>query len=377
MLKKMMMSLFSAFQSNSEELKQFNKNDTSQWCRLTFTDSTDEYIVFFSKNTEKESQVVEALQKAIPVLSVVIIVVSTIAAFFYTIYMTTPIKKISRISKQMAALDFSGLCTVRRTDEIGVLADSLNDLSRKLSSALSELQSANQKLQADIDMERQLERQRVEFFSAASHELKTPITIIKGQLQGMLYQVGRYKDRETYLAQSLEVTDNLEKMVQELLTISRLDTPGYTFNPSYIHFDKLINDRLTANEDLFMQRELTVEKDISLKICISGDLQLLQKVVDNLLGNAAAYSPAGERITVKVWQAAEKAHLTIENTGVHISDEDIQKLFEAFYRVDQSRNRQTGGTGLGLYIVKTILDLHGAAIEIKNTSQGVMVSVQF
>ena len=369
--------VFHLFQSNSEELKQFNNNDTSQWCRLTFTDSTEEYIVFFSKNTEKESQVVEALQKAIPVLSVVIIVVSIIAAFFYTIYMTTPIKKISRISKQMAALDFNGLCTVRRTDEIGVLADSLNDLSRKLSSALSELQSANQKLQADIDMERQLERQRVEFFSAASHELKTPITIIKGQLQGMLYQVGRYKDRETYLAQSLEVTDNLEKMVQELLTISRLDTPGYAFNPSHIHFDKLIKDRLAANEDLFMQHELTVEKDISSEVSISGDLQLLQKVVDNLLGNAAAYSPAGEYITVKVWRADEKAHLTIENTGVHIPDEDIPKLFEAFYRVDQSRNRQTGGTGLGLYIVKTILDLHGAAIKIENTAQGVMVSVQF
>ena len=369
--------VFCLFPSNSEELRQFNKNDTSQWCRLTFTDSTEEYIVFFSKNTEKESQVVEALQKAIPVLSVVIIVVSIIAAFFYTIYMTTPIKKISRISKQMAALDFSGLCTVRRTDEIGVLADSLNDLSRKLLSALSELQRANQKLQADIDMERQLERQRVEFFSAASHELKTPITIIKGQLQGMLYQVGRYKDRETYLAQSLEVTDNLEKMVQELLTISRLDTPGYAFNPSHIYFDKLINDRLTANEDLFMQRELTLEKNISQEVSISGDLQLLQKVVDNLLGNAAAYSPAGECITVKVWQADEKAHLTIENTGVHIPDGDIPKLFEAFYRVDQSRNRQTGGTGLGLYIVKTILDLHGAAIKIENTAQGVMVSVEF
>ena len=369
--------VFHIFQSNSEELKQFNKNDTSQWCRLTFTDSTEEYIVFFSKNTEKESQVVEALQKAIPVLSVVIIVVSIIAAFFYTIYMTTPIKKISRISKQMVALDFSGLCTVRRTDEIGVLADSLNDLSRKLSSALSELQSANQKLQADIDMERQLERQRVEFFSAASHELKTPITIIKGQLQGMLYQVGRYKDRETYLAQSLEVTDNLEKMVQELLTISRLDTTGYAFNPSHIHLDKLIYDRLTVHEDLFMQRELSVEKDISPEVCISGDLQLLQKVVDNLLGNAAAYSPAGERITVKLWQTTNKANLTIENAGVHILDEDIPKLFEAFYRVDQSRNRQTGGTGLGLYIVKTILDLHGAAIKIENTGQGVMVLVQF
>lgn len=369
--------VFRLFQSNSEELKQFNKNDTSQWCRLTFTDSTEEYIVFFSKNTEKESQVVEALQKAIPVLSVVIIAVSIIVAFFYTIYMTTPIKKISRISKQMAALDFSGLCTVSRTDEIGILADSLNDLSRKLSSALSELQSANQKLQADIDRERQLERQRVEFFSAASHELKTPITIIKGQLQGMLYQVGRYKDRETYLAGSLEVTDNLEKMVQELLTISRLDTPGYAFNPAHIYFDKLIQDRLTANEDLFMQRELTVEKDISQEVSILGDWQLLQKVVDNLLGNAAAYSPAGERINVKLCQAAGKVNLMIENTGVHIPDGDIPKLFEAFYRVDQSRNQQTGGTGLGLYIVKTILDLHRAAIKIENTPQGVMVSVQF
>ena len=369
--------VFRLFQNNSEELKQFNKNDTSQWCRLTFTDSTEEYIVFFSKNTEKESQVVEALQKAIPVLSVVIIAVSIIVAFFYTIYMTTPIKKISRISKQMAALDFSGLCTVSRTDEIGILADSLNDLSRKLSSALSELQSANQKLQEDIDRERQLEHQRVEFFSAASHELKTPITIIKGQLQGMLYQVGRYKDRETYLTQSLEVTDNLEKMVQELLTISRLDTPGYAFNPAHIYFDKLIQDRLTANEDLFMQRELTVEKDISQEVSISGDLQLLQKGVDNLLGNAAAYSPAGECINVKLCQVAGKVNLTIENTGVHIPDGDIPKLFEAFYRVDQSRNRQTGGTGLGLYIVKTILDLHRAAIKIENTPQGVMVSVQF
>jgi two-component system sensor histidine kinase VanS len=138
------------------------------------------------------------------------------------------------------------------------------------------------------------------------------------------------------------------------------------------HFTK--EEALFTIEDYCNQ---IVEKDISPKICISGDLQLLQKVVDNLLGNAAAYSPAGGRITVKVWQAAEKAHLTIENTGVHIPDEDIPKLFEAFYRVDQSRNRQTGGTGLGLYIVKIILDLHGAAIEIKNTSQGVMVSAQF
>ncbi len=369
--------VFQLFQSDSEELKQFNRNDTSKWCLLTFADSTEEYTVFFSKNTEKESQVVLALQKTIPVLSVVIIAVSTIAAFFYTVYMTTPVKRISKISKQMAALDFSGLCTVRRTDEIGILAGSLNDLSGKLSSALSELQSANKQLQADIDKERELERQRIDFFSAASHELKTPITIIKGQLQGMLYQVGRYKDRETYLAESLAATDTLEKMVQELLTISRLDTPGYVCKMSEFDFSNLINERLLAQVDLFIQRELTVEKFISPEVSVLGDMRLLQKALDNLFGNAAAYSPSGNCIFVKLWQNGNKTKLTIENTGVHIPVEDIPKLFEAFYRVDQSRNRQTGGTGLGLYIVKTILDLHGAEIKIENTSQGVMVSVQF
>ena len=359
------------------KIDDYKSTDTTGEYEISFADSTETYILLLAKNTNKESQVVLALQKTLPILSVTILLVSVIAAFFYTWYMTKPIKKISKLSKQMADMNFSGLCPTNRTDEIGVLSHSLNDLSKKLAAALSDLQEANQKLQADIDMERRLEKQRVEFFAAASHELKTPITIIKGQLQGMLYQVGRYKDRETYLAQSLEITDTLGKMVQELLTISRLDTPGYTCKKSNLNLSNLINDRLTAFEDLFMQKDLTVEQSISPEVYILGDMQLLQKALDNLLGNAAAYSEAGNQIIVKLWEENEKVNLTIENTGAHIPDEAISKLFEPFYRVDQSRNRQTGGTGLGLYIVKTILDLHGAKIEIANTIQGVIVDLQF
>ena len=359
------------------KIDDYKSTDTTGEYEISFADSTETYILLLAKNTNKESQVVLALQKTLPILSVTILLVSVIAAFFYTWYMTKPIKKISKLSKQMADMDFSGLCPTNRTDEIGVLSHSLNDLSKKLAAALSDLQEANQKLQADIDMERRLEKQRVEFFAAASHELKTPITIIKGQLQGMLYQVGRYKDRETYLAQSLEITDTLGKMVQELLTISRLDTPGYTCKKSNLNLSNLINDRLTAFEDLFMQKDLTVEQSISPEVFISGDMQLLQKALDNILGNAAAYSEAGNQIIVKLWKKNEKANLTIENTGAHIPDEAISKLFEPFYRVDQSRNRQTGGTGLGLYIVKTILNLHEAKIEVANTLQGVIVSTQF
>ena len=359
------------------KIDDYKSTDTTGEYEISFADSTETYILLLAKNTNKESQVVLALQKTLPILSVTILLVSVIAAFFYTWYMTKPIKKISKLSKQMADMDFSGLCPTNRTDEIGVLSHSLNDLSKKLAAALSDLQEANQKLQADIDMERRLEKQRVEFFAAASHELKTPITIIKGQLQGMLYQVGRYKDRETYLAQSLEITDTLGKMVQELLTISRLDTPGYTCKKSNLNLSNLIIDRITAFEDLFMQKDLTVEQSISPEVYILGDMQLLQKALDNLLGNAAAYSEAGNQIIVKLWEENEKVNLTIENTGAHIPDEAISKLFEPFYRIDQSRNRQTGGTGLGLYIVKTILNLHEAKIEVTNTLQGVIVSTQF
>lgn len=378
------------FQSSGEELAlpylntftgkgitDYQNIEATKEYHFLFSDNTDEYILLLTQNTNKESQVIEALQKSLPVLSVVIFSVSVIAAFFYTWYLTKPIIKVSQLSKQMSNMDFSGLCPVDRTDEIGVLSHSLNDLSEKLAAALLELQTANEKLQADIDMERQLERQRVEFFSAASHELKTPITIVKGQLQGMIYQVGRYKDRETYLVQSLEVMNTLEKMVQELLTISQLDAPGSICKKSDVNFSKLLNERLTIYEDLFVQRELTVTKSIIPELYVLGDIQLLQKVIDNLLGNAAAYSGAGDCISVKLWKEFGKVNFTIENTGVHIPDEDIPKLFEAFYRVDHSRNRQTGGTGLGLYIVKTILELHGAKIKIANSVQGVIVSVQF
>ena len=130
-------------------------------------------------------------------------------------------------------------------------------------------------------------------------------------------------------------------------------------------------------EELFLQKELTPEISILPQVYLSGDKGLLEKVLDNLLGNAAAYSPVGNHVLVRLWKEGGAVNLTIENTGVHIPEEAIPRLFEAFYRVDSSRSRQTGGSGLGLYIVKTILDLHGGKAEVSNTDRGVVVRVWF
>ena len=363
--------------ATGKKISDYSPNDTSAHYTVSFIGETHSYTLLLAKNTDKESQVVEALHKALPALVIVVVIVSVLVAVFYAWYITAPIKKISKMSRRMANMDFNNFCPVERTDEIGVLANSLNSLSSNLSAALMELKEANQKLQADIDKEKELELRRMEFFSAASHELKTPITIIKGQLQGMLCGVGRYKDRETYLAQSLEVTNSLEKMVQELLTVSRIEAPQYSCVKTHFDFTQFLRQRLAAFDDLFVQKELSVAINLLPDIYIDGDMGLLQKVVDNLLGNAATYSPPGNSIRVDLRQAEEKVYLTIENTGVHIPEDDISKLFEPFYRVEQSRNRQTGGSGLGLYIVKTIINLHNAEVSVQNTDDGVSIKVIF
>ena len=141
----------------------FDKIEKTKAYTITFADSDSLYTLLLTRNPAKHTQTEETIQKTLLTLCIVILTGSIISAFFCSWYMTAPIKKVSKLSKQMADMDFSGFCSAGRTDEIGVLSDSLNTLSRKLEAALSELQEANQKLQADIDMERRLKKQRIEF----------------------------------------------------------------------------------------------------------------------------------------------------------------------------------------------------------------------
>lgn len=355
----------------------YDSGDISEQYTTYFLHDTSPYTIFFSRNKEKSSLFTDALRKSLPPLYAIILSTSTIVSFFYTWYITAPIKKISNLSCQMKQLNFNVHCTSKRIDEIGILAYNLNCLSDKLATTLSELQASNEKLKIDITKERELEQRKIEFFSGISHELKTPITIIKGQLQGMLYNVGRYKDHKKYLAQSLKNTEILEDIVQELLTISRLETPEYKCVKKKFNLSKLTNDRINAHEDLFIKKEMDVIRNINPNILYLGDMQLIQKVIDNLISNALLHSPTGNCIFISLEKNESVILFSIENTGVHIPENSLSKLFNTFYRIDQSRNRQTGGSGLGLYIVKSILNLHNAQINITNSNNGVIVNINF
>ena len=192
---------------------------------------------------------------------------------------------------------------------------------------------------------------RTDFFSAVSHELKTPVTIIKGQIEGMLLGIGVYKDREKYLARALETAGTLETMVQELLTVSRLSCAGTSLKMDVVDCVQTVHSYLDETEDLIARKNLQIQLDMPPEAFLCGNKLLMEKVFSNLIGNAVKYAPQGAPVWISIWKNQKLLVFSVENGGTHIPEESLPKLFDAFYRIEQSRSRRTGGSGLGLYIV--------------------------
>ena len=312
---------------------------------FSFADDNSQYILTVYGEASQIAELRQSFVSVLPILFCVILLVSLATAWVYSRIITNPVLKISRISKEMSDMRLEWQLEERRSDELGVLENSLNTLSRKLSATLEELQSANLQLQKDIEHQKALERAQQDFFSSASHELKTPITIIKGQLEGMLLGIGAYKDHEKYLARSLEVAATLETMVQEILTISRLET-NVDFKMEHFDCAPMIHGYLREIDDLVATKELQIHLAIQSPAFINGNKLLIEKVFSNLISNAVKYSPHGASVDIILQNTNGRFLFSVENTGTHIPEDDIPKLFDAFYRMEQSRSRRTGGSGL-------------------------------
>lgn len=370
------LQLFESMSASNHNDSTWTVTTSAQEWYFQFADRDEVYRLYVSPPIVRSNQTLEALTKIAPGLLGLMLLFSVLCALFYSRWITRPIVELSEISERMAGLDFSQKNSESRQDEIGVLGRNLNELSERLSAALTGLQDANAALRQDIDRERELERQRLAFFSAASHELKTPVTILKGQLSGMLERVDVYQDRDKYLAKSLQVAGRMEGLVQEILTVSRMEANGFALQVRQIDLAELVRGQLALYEDLIFQKELHVRAELPETAPVAADPALLQKVLDNLLSNAVFYAPDGAELSAALTLEGGTV-LVIENSGSHIPEEALPHVFEAFYRADASRNRRTGGSGLGLYIVKMILERHGAEYRIENTDSGVRFTIRF
>lgn len=340
---------------------------------IQFADTNESYLISITAWVSAGNELTMAFLELFPLLLVLIVAISALGAFLCSRILVRPVLEISRVSKRMANLDMTWECKVNRTDELGVLANSLNLMAKRLDAAMKELEYANQKLREDMEQITELSRQRRDFFAAASHELKTPITILKGQIESMILGIGKYKDAGNILPGTLKEVENMERLVKEILTISKIEMEGLSGKTEQVPLTDIIKKVTETLLPLARERQVTIHSKLAEDVTVWGNTSLLEKTVHNILSNALRHSPEGADVFISLTPSA----LTVTNTGISIPKEDLSVLFTPFYRVEKSRNKSTGGSGLGLYLVKTILELHGFWYHVGNTEQGVEFTVDF
>lgn len=301
---------------------------------------------------------------------IIVFLVIILLSFYYSKIIVKPLIKINRVTKKMANFDFSEKLPVTADDEIGGLSGSINTLSVNLKDRIDRLNVANTKLQQDIERERQLEKTRKEFISGVSHELKTPLSVIRSFAEGI--QDGVSKDTTYYTDVILEETENMNRLIVEMLELAKLESGTYKLEMTTFSIGELIQQIHTKLLFSMEEKQLQVDVDADTSIFVKANRSRIEQVVVNLLSNAIRYTPDGERIKVSVIETEDTVKVEIENTGNPIPEESLEKIWDRFYRLDASRSRHTGGTGLGLSIVKNILDLHHAKYGVYNTNNSVV-----
>lgn len=309
------------------------------------------------------------LLKFIPFVLTVIVLLSALSAFICSRVIVAPIAKISQISKRMTELDMTWRCDTGRKDEIGVLSSSLNTMAARLQSAMEELETANHQLTKDVKKFQKMEEQHRNFFAAVSHELKTPLTILKGQLENMILGFGDYQNHGKYLPQALKSAEDIEDLVKEILSITKMETMNIGNSMETLLVSDLVGKIVIDVQPLADEKEIFIYQNIPDDVCVSVNRNLFSKALSNIIGNAIRHSKTEAKVYVDFDKDTDT--LIVENTGAFLNEENLENMFTPFYRVDKSRSKTTGGSGLGLYIVKTILDLHGMGYKISNTEKGV------
>jgi len=307
-----------------------------------------------------------------PYVAIMIIIFATFAAFIYSKVATKPLLKMNQVAKRMSKLDFNAECVVNSHDEIGELAQNLNELSWNLQKTMSALTASNDQLTSELEYERHLEEKRREFVATISHELKSPITAVMGQIEAMIYKIGPYQDRDTYLKRSYEIMRTMDELVKEVLSLSQLEQHGFAPTLEAITLQAVVKKSLKKFEYFCQVKNINVELDLqATTVCV--DKKLIEKAIGNVISNAINYSPDGASVKIVL----KDRNLIVFNSGVTIAKTEQAQIFQAFYRIEKSRNRNTGGSGLGLHIVGKILDLHGIDYKIANVADGVEFAMKF
>lgn len=303
--------------------------------------------------------------------------VVAILAFFVSKTVTKPVRKLIQTSKELANLNFDVVIENTQKDEIGDLAESLSTLSFNLKGALMELQEKNKLLEEDIRNTQRLENQRKDFIRDISHELKTPITLIQGYTEGLIDGVAS-ESKDEYLSIILDETRNMEKLVKDMIELNYTESDSFTVSIEPVHLNRLVVNAITPFLEIYGDK-IHFEFRMPVSYVIYGDNSKLSTALRNIIKNAIIYTDESpEASVVIVLDKMEKGlSLKVKNSPAHIDESELENIWVQFYKKDQSRQRKEGSSGLGLSIVKNILEKHKYQYSLFNDEEGVVFEIIF
>lgn len=285
---------------------------------------------------------------------------------------TKPVLKIRDTAAHMISMDFTQKCDYKAKDELGDLADSLNYLAEKLNDTIGQLQEANGKLQNDLNAQLAIDRMRKDFIASVTHEFKTPLTLIRGYLEMM--EDHRLPAHELQSAETIMIgeIDRLDKLVLDLLDLSRLESDTHELNQENFDSSELLNQIAEKCSVVIREHKITLCLKCGADPAgVCADRRGIEQVIINFLSNAINNTPAQGTIILKSENEKDLVRISVFNEGPHIEETDLGRIWDQFYRTDQSRTRKTGGTGLGLAICREILERHGSNYGVENVEGGV------
>ena len=260
----------------------------------------------------------------------------SVGVFFATKSFIRPVEELSGIAKRMSNLDFNIKYTVESNDEIGELGHSINLLSEKLEDTISDLKSANNQLQTDIEQKVQVDEMRKEFLSNVTHELKTPIALIQGYAEGLKDNISEdAESREFYCDVIIDEASKMNKMVKKLLTLNQLEFGNEMVELERFDVVSLIRSVLDNSEILIKQNDIRVQFEQAEPMDVWADEYMMEEVVTNYLTNAIHYAKNEKVIDIRVVKEEKKVRVSFFNTGEPIPEEDIEKIWIKFYKVDK------------------------------------------
>lgn len=302
-------------------------------------------------------------------------VISGVIIWMLTRRYTKPILELARISEQVAKLDFNARYQGNKDDEIGVLGENINVMSRELEKTISELKTANLELQKDIQKKEKAEQMRLEFLSNVSHELKTPIALIQGYAEGLMDGImEEAEEKEYYCSVIIDEAQKMNECVKKLLNLNQIESGKDQVTMERFAVSDLIQNFLGSSEILVKQQKIELDVMPTDPIYVWADELKTEEVFANYFSNALHYVKEvdGEKkIRIYYEEEAEKVRIHVFNTGEKIPAECIPRLWEKFYKVDQARTREYGGSGVGLSIVKAIMESMQNHYGVQNRENGV------